>query len=57
MEKSLGKKARTPRRPWINILDYRDIEFMIVFLHECGHIMDKDNSSIELETTESEISA
>ncbi len=41
----------------LNMIHFTGIELMIVFLHECGHVKDMDNDSIELQTLDSEISA
>ena len=54
------EKDSNPKKPlslMLNIVDFQDIEFIAILLHECGHIKDKDDSSIQLQTLESEISA
>lgn len=51
------QQFKTPLRLSLNILDFKDAEFAAIFLHETGHIEDKDNPLIKLGTVESEISA
>lgn len=46
-----------PLKILINILNYKGIELLSIFLHECGHIMDRGDLNIELQSKESELSA
>ena len=58
--KVVWEKDANPKKPlslMLNVIDFEDTEFIIILLHECGHIKDKDDNSIVLETVESEISA
>ena len=58
--KVVWEKDANPKKPlslMLNVIDFEDTEFIIILLHECGHIKDKDDKNIELETIESEVSA
>lgn len=58
--KVVWEKDANPKKPlslMLNVIDFEDTLFMTILLHECGHIKDKDDDSIKLETPESEISA
>lgn len=58
--KVVWEKDANPKKPlslMLNVIDFEDTELMIILLHECGHIKDKDDDSIKLETPESEMSA
>ncbi|MBD3628286.1 hypothetical protein [Cyclobacterium sp.] len=58
--KIVWDKDAEPKKPlslFVNVVDFEDTEFMTILLHEFGHIADKDNDKIELETPTSEISA
>ncbi len=52
-----GANPKKPKSLMLNMLDFTGTKFVVIFLHECGHITDKDNDLISFETIESEISA
>lgn len=54
-KKRIGEKFSL--KMMVNILDFKGVELLSVFLHECGHIKDKDDLNIKLESKESELSA
>ena len=49
--------TKIPLRFYLNCKDFRGIKLLAIFLHECGHVADKDDSYIIPRTKESEISA
>lgn len=49
-----GKK---PLEVMLNVLDFKELSLLSAFVHECGHVKDKDNLGIVLETQSSEVSA
>lgn len=58
--KVVWEKDRIPKKPlqlMINLTGFKGISVLASFLHECGHINNKDKKSISFQTQESEISA
>lgn len=52
-----GKSFKIANEIKIDVFNLKNIEFLAVFLHECGHIQDSQNLEITFQSKESEISA
>lgn len=48
---------KTPISIKIDALNLIEIDFLAVFLHECGHVSDYNNPNIQIKSKKSEISA
>lgn len=48
---------KRPKRIYLNGNDFNGIRFLAIFLHECGHVEDKDDRNIIPKSNQSEISA
>lgn len=56
-DKSRLPERKKPLRLFVDVLHFNEVNLLAIFLHECGHVNDKDDLTIKLETQESEISA